>query len=199
MYPNDPYNKEEFLPYGPGQLTNVSSKREYRLNTTKSLQVGKQEMYDLGKTIRSIYDRHLGELYLPKYVDARSSNFDRAKASLQLVLASLYPPTGDTIWNEEVKWQPIPYNSFTLEDDEVVTFIIIFSAKIIRSILQILATAFGSQYFLKSYQEHFEKEGKRVLEGYEELLTYLRENAGGDFKTTRSAWFLHATLSTEVI
>ncbi|GJQ72927.1 hypothetical protein Trydic_g1570 [Trypoxylus dichotomus] len=164
MYPNNPYNKEDFLPYGPGQLTNA----------------GKQEMYDLGKLFRRRYDQYLGDLYLPKYVDARASHFDRAKASLQLVLASLFPPNKETTWNEDLKWLPIPYYSYTFKDDEI------------------LGTAFAGGEFFTAYEEYFENEGKRILEGHEELLTHLRKHAGGDFKTTRNVWLLYANLKTEL-
>lgn len=66
-------------------------------------------MYDLGKKLRNRYNQYLGDLYLPKYVDARASRFPRAQISLQLVLASLFQPTGRTIWNEDLNWQPIAY------------------------------------------------------------------------------------------
>ncbi|KAK9680171.1 Histidine phosphatase superfamily (branch 2) [Popillia japonica] len=157
MYPNDPYRKDEFLPYGPGHLTNL----------------GKREMYELGTKIRSQYDGYLGDLYLPKYVDARASHFDRAKTSLQLVLASLFQPTSELNWNENLNWQPIAF-----KEDEI------------------LGAVF-SEEFCKLYEEYFENEGKRIFNGHEELLSYLRKHAGGDFKTTRSIWFLHATLSSE--
>ncbi|KAI4459596.1 acid phosphatase-related [Holotrichia oblita] len=159
MYPNDPYSKEEFFPYGPGHLTNQ----------------GKREMYELGTKLRGKYDGYLGDLYLPKYVDARASHFDRAKTSLQLVLASLFQPTDQVNWNENLNWQPIAFK----ED-------------------KILGVVFSDE-FCKLYEEYFENEGKRIFNGHEELLTYLRKHAGGDFKTTRSIWFLHATLSSEIV
>lgn len=71
-------------------------------------------MYELGTKIRSQYDGYLGDLYLPKYVDARASHFDRAKTSLQLVLASLFQPS-ELNWNENLNWQPIAF-----KEDEVI-------------------------------------------------------------------------------
>lgn len=37
--------------------------------------------------------------------------------SLQLVLAGLYPPVADEIWNTELKWSPVPYFYTPLELD----------------------------------------------------------------------------------
>jgi prostatic aicd phosphatase len=40
--------------------------------------------------------------------------------SLQLVLASLYPPKGTALeWNQNLNWQPIPYNYEELDKDNL--------------------------------------------------------------------------------
>ncbi|XP_008555403.1 venom acid phosphatase Acph-1 [Microplitis demolitor] len=93
QYPNDPYKNYEYFPEGHGGLTNLGKKREY----------------DLGSHLRSLYNDFLGEDYTPKKLAARSTEYDRAKMSLQLVLSSLYPPKGTQVWNKYLNWQPIPY------------------------------------------------------------------------------------------
>ncbi|KAF2882681.1 hypothetical protein ILUMI_23483, partial [Ignelater luminosus] len=100
-YPNDPYLNNSYYPYGHGQLTNK----------------GKNRMYLLGKALRERYDRFLGPLYTPNILDPVSTDTNRTKMSLELVLAGFFPPhETDLEWQKELNWQPIPYNyvsSFT--------------------------------------------------------------------------------------
>ncbi|KAL7300953.1 hypothetical protein TKK_0006232 [Trichogramma kaykai] len=90
-YPNDPYDEEYFKPVGYGQLTKRGMKR----------------LYDTGKMLRERYDKFLGH-YKPQEVYAFSTDVDRTKISLQLLLAGLYPPTEESMWNKDLPWQPIP-------------------------------------------------------------------------------------------
>ncbi|XP_043469987.1 venom acid phosphatase Acph-1-like [Leptopilina heterotoma] len=101
IYPTIPFTPDHYFPAGPGQLTIR----------------GKQRAYELGKILRNLYDDFLGSTYLPKDVESLSSNLDRTKMTLQLVLASLYPPDSYQNWNEKLNWQPIPINYKTIEDD----------------------------------------------------------------------------------
>ncbi|KAI4503664.1 hypothetical protein M0802_001067 [Mischocyttarus mexicanus] len=91
-YPNDPYLNYDFYPMGRGQLTKTGMLNEYRL----------------GEYLRKRYDNYLGSIYFPNKLHSISSDYDRTKASLQLVLAGLFPPKGIHIWNSELNWQPIP-------------------------------------------------------------------------------------------
>ena len=68
------------------------------------------EEYKIGQMLRNRYDDFLSAIYRPEDVYAFSSATQRTKASLQLVLAALYPPTKDLVWNEELSWIPIPIN-----------------------------------------------------------------------------------------
>ncbi|XP_014210577.1 venom acid phosphatase Acph-1-like [Copidosoma floridanum] len=79
-------------PWGFSQLTNN----------------GKRQEYNIGVQLRKLYGEFLGEQYRPEEVLATSSDYDRTKDSLQLVLASLYPPTNELAWNEDLNWSPIP-------------------------------------------------------------------------------------------
>ncbi|KMQ85603.1 prostatic acid phosphatase [Lasius niger] len=79
---------------------------------------GKKREYELGETLRNRYKDFLGDLYLPKLVVAHSSDYDRTKMSLQLVLAALFPPTDiRQRWNGDLNWQPIPATFVPRVDD----------------------------------------------------------------------------------
>ena len=62
----------------------------------------------MGAHIRQTYDNFLGDIYYPWEVKARSTNVDRTKMSLQLVLAALYQPKNIQKWKNDLDWQPIP-------------------------------------------------------------------------------------------
>lgn len=66
--------------------------------------------YLIGKMLRERYDKFLGDVYHPNDVYARSTDIDRTKVSLQLVLSALYPPNSKQTWNENLQWLPIPAN-----------------------------------------------------------------------------------------
>ncbi|XP_076161890.1 venom acid phosphatase Acph-1 isoform X2 [Ptiloglossa arizonensis] len=92
LWPNDTYNVSTYHPWGLGQLTNKGKMREYRI----------------GQMLRSRYNELLGDIYSPSAVYAYSTDHDRTKMSLQLVLAALYPPAPVQKWNEALPWMPIP-------------------------------------------------------------------------------------------
>lgn len=52
-------------------------------------------------------------------MDAQSTDTNRTKMSLELVLASLFEPKGDEKWKLGLKWQPIPYNYEPSNKDKV--------------------------------------------------------------------------------
>ncbi|CAH1169918.1 unnamed protein product [Phaedon cochleariae] len=79
------------MPYGFGQLTNK----------------GKLTAFKVGQELRKRYKGFLDETYNIKLIDARSSDFNRTKASLQAILAGLFPPTKELVWLEGMNWQPI--------------------------------------------------------------------------------------------
>ncbi|XP_014234174.2 venom acid phosphatase Acph-1-like isoform X1 [Trichogramma pretiosum] len=92
LFPSDPHYESEFFPYGLGGLTNRGKMREY----------------GLGLFLREKYDEFLGQLYRPKAVFARSTDYPRTKMCLQLVLSGLFPPQAEQVWNKNLPWQPIP-------------------------------------------------------------------------------------------
>ena len=79
------------------------------VNVISFVQEGKKRAYLLGKNLRKQYDQFLGSTYLSENIKARSTDSDRTKMSLQLVLAALYPPNDLQRWNPALNWQPIPF------------------------------------------------------------------------------------------
>jgi len=92
MYPTDPYNVSIYEPWGLGQLTNQGKLTEYRIGTM----------------LRQRYHKFLGTIYYPRDIYAVSSDTDRTKMSLQLMLAGLYPPDISQVWNPNLRWLAIP-------------------------------------------------------------------------------------------
>lgn len=92
-FPNDPNFNASFFPEGSGGMTNI----------------GKRRSYYLGKVLREKYSEFLGSIYLPRDIKAQSTDSPRTIMTLQLVLASLYPPETLQKWNPELNWQPIPF------------------------------------------------------------------------------------------
>lgn len=103
MYPNDPYINFDFYPEGRGQLTNQGKLREYQL----------------GKVLNELYSSFLGDIYTAQSVSALSSDYDRTKMSLQLVLAALFPPSTEQKWNSRLNWQPIPARYLLRGEDNI--------------------------------------------------------------------------------
>ncbi|XP_033224627.1 venom acid phosphatase Acph-1-like isoform X2 [Belonocnema kinseyi] len=103
MYPNDPNINNKFYPMGDGGLTNR----------------GKLRAYSLGVILRERYDEFLGSTYFPDDVLARSTDFDRTKMTLQLVLAGLYPPDSIQKWHPKLNWQPISTTVGNIENDSL--------------------------------------------------------------------------------
>lgn len=66
-------------------------------------------MYQLGKTLRNRYNKFLGLQYTPDIIEATASYYNRTKTSLQLVLASLFPPLEHEMFEPGLNWQPIPF------------------------------------------------------------------------------------------
>ncbi|XP_076625630.1 venom acid phosphatase [Colletes latitarsis] len=102
-YPNDPYLNSNFAPMGRGQLTNSGKRREYQL----------------GKVLRQRYLKFLGSTYTPRSVWGISSDYDRTKMSLQLVLAALFQPNAEQKWNPQLNWQPIPTQYIRRYEDNI--------------------------------------------------------------------------------
>ncbi|XP_033217564.1 venom acid phosphatase Acph-1-like [Belonocnema kinseyi] len=69
--------------------------------------------------LRKRYGHFLGSTYIPDDVYARSTDYDRTKMTLQLVLAGLYPPNALQQWKYDLNWQPIPAHYVPEPQDEL--------------------------------------------------------------------------------
>lgn len=58
-------------------------------------------------------------MFLPEEIEAKSTDYNRTKASLELVLAGLFPPRSEQIWNQALMWQPVPYNYVSRNEDKI--------------------------------------------------------------------------------
>lgn len=85
------------------------------------LQKGKLKEYLLGKSLRKRYNNFLGS-YVSSVVEGRSTYMNRTKASLELVLAGLFPPSEEEMFYKGLRWQPIPYTAVARNSDPVIRY-----------------------------------------------------------------------------
>lgn len=78
-------------------------------------------MYLLGKELRKRYNHFLDDTFTSDVIYARTSDYDRTKASLMLLLAGLFPPTEMLKWDDDLHWNPIPFEYVKKSDDMVYT------------------------------------------------------------------------------
>lgn len=91
-YPNS-LNLKYVWPFGLGQLTNV----------------GKRQQFELGRFLRKRYNKFLSTD--PREIEVRSSDKDRCLASAEVNLAAFFKPRGKWVWNNDLKWQPVPIHT----------------------------------------------------------------------------------------
>lgn len=162
-YPLDPFVNETYFPFGAGQLTTI----------------GKRKEFSIGQYLRKRYGDFLGDYYYPEIIEAISTDYNRTKASLELVLAGLFPPVKEEIWNDQLLWQPIPYN---YEDK--------YSDKIL------LGTYCPN--YIKLENEYLNSEDVlKDLKKHEDIFKYVSENTGLNVTNYGNIYDLYFGLSTE--
>ncbi|KAK2588039.1 hypothetical protein KPH14_004109 [Odynerus spinipes] len=77
----------------------------------------KINMYNLGTYLRRRYDKFLGDVYTNEIMRMRTTEFESSKLSAQLVNAGLWPPSKIQKWNDDLNWQPIPFEYITTQKD----------------------------------------------------------------------------------
>jgi len=71
--------------------------------------IGKRQAYSLGKFLRTRYDHLIDRAFFPAEVKAYSSSAERCQQTLQSVMAGFFEPKGRSMWNDNLAWQPVPY------------------------------------------------------------------------------------------
>nr|AQS60691.1 prostatic acid phosphatase-like isoform X1 [Sogatella furcifera] len=163
-YANDPHINNEFFPMGWGALTNE----------------GKKNQYEIGKLLRARYRSFLSDIYSPKYVVAQTTDVDRTKMSMQLVLAGLYPPTDAQLWNKELNWQPIPSKYEPLDQDKL------------------LLVNIPCPRYYEALQEVVEREEvKKLIKQNKPIYELLTNKTGTEVKTFNDLLSIQGTLKAE--
>ncbi|XP_031634018.1 prostatic acid phosphatase-like [Contarinia nasturtii] len=164
-YPNDPYKDRKYWEEGYGQLTNV----------------GKEQHYQLGQFFRKRYRKLLENgNYLRDFIYVQSTDVDRTLMSAESNLAGLFPPEGNQIWDNQIKWQPVPIHTIPEQLDGVL------ASK--RPCARYTMAA-------KKYQKS--QEFQDLLNKYKSLFQYLEQNSGTSIKTLDDAQYLYNTLWIE--
>nr|CAH7725656.1 unnamed protein product [Callosobruchus chinensis] len=164
LYPKDPYLKYDYFPYDYGQLTNA----------------GKVKEYTIGTSLRERYESLLGDVYYPDIVEARSTDFNRTKMSLELVLAGLFPPRTTQIWNPtNLTWQPVPYNYLPQAID--------------KELQGHLCPKYVEEYNKVTSSDKY----KAAFNKYNDTVEYLKKNTGSNISTFSDVYGLYFVLTTE--
>lgn len=162
-YPNDPYLNFDFYPEGRGQLTNQGKRREFQL----------------GKVLLERYSSFLGNLYTPRTVSGLSSDYDRTKMSLHLVLAAIFPPNTEQQWNPRLNWQPIPTRYLLRVEDNIFL-------------------PDDCPLYVAEYDRVLQSpEGKFGLSKFNNFMRQLTEWTGKNISTPLDMYYLYHTLMAE--
>ncbi|ENN78845.1 hypothetical protein YQE_04698, partial [Dendroctonus ponderosae] len=157
VYSSNPISNSSFYwPHGYGQLTEEGKRTEYRIGTT----------------LRERYQNFLGNAYNIDFIDSRTTNVNRTKMSLQLVLAGLWPPTGQQVFLPWLNWQPIPYNYLTNDKE-------------------LSGTSVCSNYDTLVDEVENSDEIQELLSVYDEIFEYISNQTGEDFSTPDDMFSLY--------
>ncbi|XP_043468547.1 venom acid phosphatase Acph-1-like isoform X2 [Leptopilina heterotoma] len=151
MYPNDPYNNYTFDPPNYGQLTKI----------------GERKVSEFGRFLRDKYCEFLDIDQVPDTIEARSTDLNRTKASLNLLLQALYP--GNII---KTTYQPLQSDT-------------------------LLFPLFCKLFSEKYSQVKNMAEVKRIEEDFNDLKIQLSLWTGKEIKSLQDVNLIWVTLETE--
>jgi prostatic aicd phosphatase len=98
--------------------------------------------------------------------------------SLQLVLASLFPPLPTDVIDDTLNWHPVPFN--------------------IEPGLIGLPKSYCLNYVNKYYNYVLSEEAQEIIAGYRDLYSQLTKDAGFNVITPSDVGKIYATLKSEV-
>lgn len=135
----------------------------------------------MGKYLARRYGKFLGNgTYLHEKIHMLSSDRDRTINSAELVLAGMFPPKGDQIWNEELNWQPIAVHTIP------------------KSIDYYLHVESGCARYLKARRDYeVSPEMQALIEPHKELFQYVEKHTGNPVRTIENMKNTWKTLKTE--
>ncbi|RZC41547.1 His Phos 2 domain containing protein [Asbolus verrucosus] len=162
-FPKDPHADNNFEPFGFSQLT------------TK----GKATEYKIGQYLRRTYGKFIPQQYTPDVLYALSTNYKRTKMSLQLVLASLFPPLATDVFVDDLNWQPIPFN--------------------IEQGAGLIGIPFHYCINFAIHYSRYERseEAQKILAGYKELYQQVTTNTGIEVESPQTLANIFGTLESE--
>lgn len=166
-YTNDPYKNDSYWPIGWGQLTNN----------------GKRQHFELGQWLRKRYMSLMrGGKYSNTLVYVRSTDWDRTLMSALSNLAGMFYPTQAELWNNDIKWQPVPVHTIPKQLDKLL------SMNYPCPKYQELRDAFYQSGFMKSYNKK-----------HQELYDYLTKHTGQPVDDPIQVQYLYSTLYIQTL
>lgn len=65
-------------------------------------------MYKVGQNLNKRYEGLFQGKYREEDIYIKSTQFARTYMSVATVLAAMFPPKHEQIWNSDLNWQPVP-------------------------------------------------------------------------------------------
>ncbi|XP_044734466.1 venom acid phosphatase Acph-1-like [Chrysoperla carnea] len=165
LYPGSVNKSNDFYPVGESNLTNV----------------GKSQLYEVGKKLRKRYDSFLGPYFIGNEVKIITSTLERTQMSVLALCAGLFPPRDQQVWNKDLMWQPVVYTEVKKENDCIIR---------------------GPSDIYPEYKNLYNKELKsnfnmNLLKRYSQELDFIRKHAGYQKPSIRDAYYLYQSLMGE--
>lgn len=110
----------------------------------------------------------------------KGTDFDRTLNSAAAVLAGLFPPTDEEIWNKALLWHPIPIHTTPLNLEKL-----LFPGKPCPRLDHAIKNYLSSPEIIELYAKH------------KQLFQYLEEHTGMAIRNSTSVERLYDTLSIE--
>ncbi|XP_011308148.1 venom acid phosphatase Acph-1 [Fopius arisanus] len=156
-YPNDLWGNHSYFPIENGGLTNEGKRREYKI----------------GEMLRERYDKLLGPYYSPELIYGRSTDLSRTQMSLQLVIAGLFPPSEEQLWNPRLPWLPVS-TVFTPSERDGLLF------------------PHHCPEYVKEYRKFLSRDNiQEIIRKYKEPMDYLTKYTGKSVDRTSAVYYLY--------